>query len=213
MSDVIELTPKQKIEQACKELGIKMEAIFVPFSQSRNNGKTPGRERWRSLNWIVSLQRCTHTGVHELCSEILKTEYSSGDGNCPASKRPQRFGNASTNVDKQANERRIAWECEQGLYAGFARDSALGGDGFFVFSASPKRKIEPELADVISSLVSDADVLDYPTFEDWASNYGMDTDSRKAEATYRACLEIALKLRNGIGEAGLAKLRDAAQDY
>ena len=30
---------------------------------------------------------------------------------------------------------------------------------------------------------------------------------------YRACLDIALKLRAAIGEDGLAKLREAAQDY
>lgn len=42
---------------------------------------------------------------------------------------------------------------------------------------------------------------------------GYDPDSRKAEAIYKACLEIALKLRNALGEDGLAKLREAAQDY
>lgn len=64
-----------------------------------------------------------------------------------------------------------------------------------------------------NSLVSDADVLDCSTFEEWADNLGYDKDSRKAEATYRECLALALKLRNGLGEAALAELREAAQDY
>ncbi len=37
--------------------------------------------------------------------------------------------------------------------------------------------------------------------------------SRKAEAIYRACIETALQLRAGIGEAAMSALRDACQDY
>ena len=42
---------------------------------------------------------------------------------------------------------------------------------------------------------------------------GYDPDSRKAEGIYRACLELALKLRNGLGEKLLAELREAVADY
>ena len=59
----------------------------------------------------------------------------------------------------------------------------------------------------------DADVLDYPTFEEWADTFGYDCDSRSAEKTYRDCLEIALKMRAIFGEADLTKLRDTFQDY
>ena len=48
---------------------------------------------------------------------------------------------------------------------------------------------------------------------EWAKDFGYDTDSRKAETTYRACLEIALQLRNGIGEAGFTRLQEASFDY
>lgn len=71
----------------------------------------------------------------------------------------------------------------------------------------------PELRDVLYSLASDASVIDSGSFEEWASEYGYDTDSRTAEHTYRACLKTALELRAMIGEDGLAKLRAAAQDY
>jgi hypothetical protein len=57
------------------------------------------------------------------------------------------------------------------------------------------RAPEPKLADVVESLLSDAGVLDYATFEEWAGEFGFDVDSRKAERTYRQCLEIALQLR------------------
>jgi len=77
----------------------------------------------------------------------------------------------------------------------------------------PTIPLVPKDADVMHSLSLDASVLDTGTFEEWASEFGYDTDSRAAEATYRACLDIALKLRSMIGEAGMQLLRDAGQDY
>ena len=52
----------------------------------------------------------------------------------------------------------------------------------------------------------------YP-IEGWAADLGYDTDSRSAEQTYRACLEIGLKMRNGLGDAQLRALRGIYQDY
>lgn len=49
----------------------------------------------------------------------------------------------------------------------------------------------PELKDVLENLFSDAEAADYDTFEAWADAYGMDSDSRKAEATYHACRKNA----------------------
>lgn len=57
----------------------------------------------------------------------------------------------------------------------------------------------PETADVLNCLASDADVFQHDTFEDWASDFGYDSDSRTAEKTYRACIENAIKLRNLFG--------------
>jgi hypothetical protein len=45
---------------------------------------------------------------------------------------------------------------------------------------------EPRPADVLSSLLLDVTSADQ-SFEDWASDFGYDDDSRKAEATYNAC--------------------------
>lgn len=71
----------------------------------------------------------------------------------------------------------------------------------------------PSLADVLYSLVLDCSVLESSCFEDWAAECGFDPDSRKGEATYRACLEIALKMRRLFGEAGLATFRELFTDY
>jgi len=75
------------------------------------------------------------------------------------------------------------------------------------------KKITPKAADVIYSLSIESSVLDEPSFEAWADSLGYDKDSRAAEATYRACLDTALKLRAMIGDAGLRLLQDACRDY
>ena len=47
----------------------------------------------------------------------------------------------------------------------------------------------PQLVDVLHSLVMDAALVWHgQTFEDFCSETGLDTDSRKAEASYNACI-------------------------
>lgn len=75
-------------------------------------------------------------------------------------------------------------------------------------------KVAPSLADVLSSLVLDgAAYFDAETFEDWASNYGYDTDSRKAEAIWKACDETGRKLARVLNADELATLREAAANH
>lgn len=71
----------------------------------------------------------------------------------------------------------------------------------------------PDLIDVLYCLVLDSDVLEQGGFEAWAGDYGYDPDSRKAEQTYRLCVEQSLRLRALLGQDGLDQLRMAYQDY
>ncbi len=60
----------------------------------------------------------------------------------------------------------------------------------------------PTASDVLDCLASDASEYDGTRdFEDWASDYGYDTDSRKAEATDRVIAEQAKALRHFMGDA------------
>lgn len=72
---------------------------------------------------------------------------------------------------------------------------------------------EPTLADVLSSLLLDSEVLGHPSFESWADEYGYDPDSRRAEATYRACMDTTLRVTNGIPRDVLDAARDVLADY
>lgn len=59
----------------------------------------------------------------------------------------------------------------------------------------------PTVADVLDSLASDASGFeDSDGFEDWAAGLGYDTDSRKAEATYRAVEAQTAELRQVAGD-------------
>lgn len=68
------------------------------------------------------------------------------------------------------------------------------------FSMGYGHSQEPEAADVLDCLASDAAGVHNATdFEDWAGEYGYDTDSRKAERTYAIVQRQAEKLQQFLG--------------
>jgi hypothetical protein len=68
------------------------------------------------------------------------------------------------------------------------------------FSMGPAHSREPEVADVLDCLASDASGIENArSFEDWASEYGYDADSRKAKKIYKACVKQSEKLKKFIG--------------
>jgi hypothetical protein len=169
-------------------------ATFVPFSQSRNKAS-----KHRSLNWRVTLQRQgrdANTGERAGPVYVLaETDYSAGEGHCPAYKLKAAPGELPVPFARE-KAHKIAQECETGRR--------------FMTQFRQGPKIDPAPVNVFSSLLLDASVLDASGFEEWASDYGYDTDSRKAEGTYRACLDIALKLRAALGDKVMTEARDLA---
>ena len=70
------------------------------------------------------------------------------------------------------------------------------------FSMGLAHTREPRADEVLHCLAMDASGVDNATgFEDWCSNYGYDTDSRKAERIYKTCQRQAKKLRQFCGSA------------
>ena len=58
---------------------------------------------------------------------------------------------------------------------------------------------EPTAAEVLSCLASDSSSVDNSGFEDWCSELGYETDSRKAKKTFEACEHAAKRLLNFLG--------------
>lgn len=66
---------------------------------------------------------------------------------------------------------------------------------------------EPKIADVLDALASDASGIEGARdFADWASGYGYDVDSRKAEKTYRTVTRQAAALRRVLGDDAFGEL-------
>lgn len=87
----------------------------------------------------------------------------------------------------------------------FARECECGRTDSGVF-------IMPSASDVFSCLIRDIDVLDYPTFEEWADEFGFDQDSKMAEALHKKATVDSRLLRNAIGEELLAEALCVIQD-
>lgn len=193
---------------------ITVAAEFVPLSKSRNAKAVDDRGNpVLSLNWLVTIKRAGR--------DVITSDYMAGMAHCPSfnSKMPSAFGRP-VRFWQQAV---CAWECENGFVARYSHFGYSGDFKKALFPAPPipggevgrmlGRPIEPDPASVVACFVLDSNVLDYATFEEWAGEYGYDPDSRKGEAIYRACMETALRMRAGLGEAVMADLREAAQDF
>lgn len=68
------------------------------------------------------------------------------------------------------------------------------------YHMGPAFEGEPSVADVLSSLMIDASCGDQ-SFEDYCSDLGVNSDSRKEYASWEACHEIAPKVRRFLGKA------------
>jgi hypothetical protein len=69
------------------------------------------------------------------------------------------------------------------------------------FGMGPALTGEPEAAEVLDSLASDASSFENAAgFEDWASEFGYDTDSRKAERVWDQTEAQTLSLRRFLGD-------------
>jgi hypothetical protein len=180
-----------KLDTLENDLLITYEAEFVPFSKSRNARPDP-LARDLSLNWKVRLYRM---GAFR-DKPVVEADYMQGIGHIPGYKLKMSY----TLDEWEA----LKYVCEHGETA------RLGSFGV-AYGRRPLPK--PKFADVMYSLLSDAEAIDHANFDQWASDLGYDTDSRKAEQMYRACLEIGLKLRQLIGDTALAQLRELFQDY
>lgn len=214
---------REEMRALMKAHDLRIESVFVPFSKSRNapgvydpGPLPPGsdsferqrrdrfkRKGWRSLNWKVTLQKAPPVGkVHD----IAATEYSQGEGHCPAvkwfaSKKGTPFYRTPHTLDW---ETAVMHEMETGRT--WQGESVIG----------PRRgpEIHPDSAEVFGCMCDDAQsVLDSGSFEDWAANYGYDTDSRHAEKIYSTCRDSAVKLVAALGSETLAKAADIARRF
>jgi hypothetical protein len=148
------------------------------------HSKSRNAKEAKCLNWKVTLSVKGR--------EVLTTDYSAGVAHCPS------YSDQWNNMCISAQEK-VEHECEMGT-------------NWHVYPTS-RKPILPKMADVLSSLVTDASAINAGSFEEWCSEMGADSDSRKAEATYTACLKIGLQMQRAFGMVGMEQLQKACQDY
>ena len=179
---------RNEMRELLDSLGVTVECEFVPLSQSRNAG-----EKHPTVNWRATVQRETaRLGGARILRDVLTCDYSQGVAHLKGYDQMQREGWLRS-VDG-ADAIKSACEYHQ------PRDPRI-------------HAVAPTREDILGSLATDSDVIDYATYDDWAPNLGYDPDSRKGEAIYRACLETALKLRAAIGDEKLRELCELASRF
>lgn len=142
------------------------------------------KEPHYSLNWRGRIKRLNRT--------VIEADYSAGEGHLKSYK---------------FNARRTLG------YDGALRLEAETGYPHRVGTIFKNRKRHEFPADsFLSCIAMDCDVLDYSSFEDWAESIGYGSDSRKAEAIYRACLEQALPMRTALGEPDFTTFTQLGRD-
>lgn len=164
-----------------ERMGVTMDSVFVPFSQSRSKG-----EKIPSLNWRVTMKKDGR--------EVITTDYMQGCGHCPAYKNPSTFNSGKR--DQWRTDQRIKEECETGREV--PKDGGM----------RRPRIAPPSVVDVLYSLLLDASALDFRDFADWCSDLGYDTDSIKAKQAYDECIATATKLRAAFGQKTVDDLRE-----
>lgn len=175
--------PETKINDWASKYNVTAKYEFVPFSLSRN-----AKEKLPSLNWKVTLRRKER--------EFMRFDYSQGCAHAPSYKQNMKYAHEHETVKA---------ECERGKHGRFLQSMGVHSFG--------KPIDPPKLADVLYSICMDSEAIEYGTFQEWAGSMGYETDSRKAEAIYNACISEALKLRGTVGDKAMSELRDATQDY
>lgn len=86
------------------------------------------------------------------------------------------------------------------------------GRRYFAALEKMRKPQAPHVAGVLHSLILDSSATGQ-SFADWCSDFGYDTDSRKAHATYEACQQNADKLARIFTHAQREALQTALQDY
>lgn len=186
-----------KIAEFITRHGITMTAENVAKNPHREEEEPEkGRKPVEYSHW-----RCTFTRGQGKHAPTLETYFSMGSGLHNADYRLKAAAQAInadatlTDAVKVARIRKLRCrECDaqSGKIEWYARGNV-----------PPKGQhagVPPTCSDVLDCLASDASMVDNARhFEDFASDLGYDTDSRKAERIYHACMEQANKLRRFLG--------------
>lgn len=160
----------------------------------------PAKEPWHHFLWEVTLTRDLGARLG-----VFTTEYRLGLAYC--SRGREGDGKARHRTGKIATTQPVTSAIARALKPYGATISDVEG---FVYPTPPS------LESMLQSLQSDAQSGEYLLFEDFASEFGYDTDSRAAEAIWRKCQDVRGRLQKFFsgswvpgGDKGAVQMWDA----
>lgn len=170
-------------DEARKQVELILKKCEVTFAAVHTGEKN--RDGWKCDGWGVSFTKRDQFGL-----TYEQFEYFTGIGH----RKPDDSAMAKLSAYSLRNvsKRTLAWETH--------------------YKSFPDKPFAPHSADVLYSLILDSSAVGQ-SFNSWCSDFGYDTDSRKAEATYRACQENADKLARLFDSVAREALQTALQDY
>lgn len=74
-----------------------------------------------------------------------------------------------------------------------------------------REPLGPRPAEVLAAVCGDALEASETTFEDWAGNFGYDSDSRKAEAIYNTCRNYLPNMLRLMGREGVERMAELSR--
>lgn len=182
------------LAEVADALGFSLEIIAGP-TVAVEPADSKDSKPWVHIAYSVRLLRNGR--------EVITTPYKLGSGHVPKG--------ALLAVRNVTNHEQL---CQNTIGRNYTPHHEAPGYLSLLEKAARLAKVVPTLAGVLHSLVLDgAAYFDAETFEDWAGNYGYDTDSRKAKVIWRACDETGRKLARVLSADDIATLREAAANH
>lgn len=145
------------------------------------------QEKNHTINWRISFTRASNKASMAL-------DYGQGIGHVPNYKQPRTIH----------DERVLGEPWETGKY-----NATTGKVGTYMQKRLPLPA--PAAADLLYSITMDD--THGESFEEWCSNFGYDSDSRTAEATYEACKRQTYDAQRVLGSQLLEEAAKILEDY
>lgn len=193
MSKFDEITPITIAEFIAKH-GVTMTAEPTTHNPHMMALDTPDEKRWQK------------EAAHYLCQingprGTVETTFSVGVGILDHWARENKKA-------KTATERELL---SRALHP-YARYNKTDSDILDAMRARWRKAYRPDLESVLDCLASDShSVRNARHFEEWAADCGYDTDSRRAETTYRICEKIAAQLEDALGREAFDELLEGVE--
>lgn len=105
----------------------------------------------------------------------------------------------------------VAWRCRftqlntTSLMRSIVEFTYYTGTGIYKNARVARRSSPPNPLEILHAIALDAQAINM-TFEEWASDFGYDSDSRKAEAIYKECIASGKKLQSILTPAQIEEI-------